>query len=185
MRERCIRSTPPACSRKSFLRNGHLERSSNTAPAASRTSGVVQTTSVEPSTSSLVNGTKKSVNLSEGPLGEVAEIDLEEFLNISGDDKSDDLPKGQVGGGAGFELAASDRHAGAACVCESVTIEDGCLTLHAQVIRIPEGTAIEPGAQLTSDLTIGKEMGGGVQGAVYDLVGQDGKSANKLLKVRG
>jgi hypothetical protein len=36
---------------------------------------------------------------------------------------------------------------------------------------------------LTEDLVIGAEFGGGVQGAVYDLLKADGTSANKLLKV--
>lgn len=51
-----------------------------------------------------------------------------------------------------------------------------------QVIRVPEGFAVEEGVKLPPRLTVGKMLGGGVQGAVYLLEDANGEST-QLLKV--
>jgi hypothetical protein len=53
----------------------------------------------------------------------------------------------------------------------------------AQVIRVPSDFFAREGLKLTPEYTVGKEIGGGVQGRVLALNGPDGEKTNKLLKV--
>lgn len=55
--------------------------------------------------------------------------------------------------------------------------------LEGEVIRVPEDFLAQEGVQLTPDLTIGKWLGGGVQGDVYILNTPEGGKTGKLLKV--
>jgi hypothetical protein len=61
------------------------------------------------------------------------------------------------------------------------------LTLHrcpcAQVIRVDDNFEAVEGLRLTPNLIVGKEIGGGAQGAVYDLKRADGSNPKMLLKV--
>ncbi len=52
-----------------------------------------------------------------------------------------------------------------------------------QVIRVPSDFFAREGLKLTPEYTVGKEIGGGVQGRVLALNGPDGEKTNKLLKV--
>ena len=52
-----------------------------------------------------------------------------------------------------------------------------------QVIRVPTDFDAREGLKLTPEYTIGKEIGGGVQGRVLALNGPNGEKTNKLLKV--
>ena len=52
-----------------------------------------------------------------------------------------------------------------------------------QVIRVPSDFYAREGLKLTPEYTVGKEIGGGVQGRVMALLGPDGEKTNKLLKV--
>ncbi|KAL3144267.1 hypothetical protein ABBQ32_004038 [Trebouxia sp. C0010 RCD-2024] len=55
---------------------------------------------------------------------------------------------------------------------------------HSQrVIEVPRGWSARKGAALNSQLRVGKALGQGVQGAVYDLLNQSGESTNLVLKV--
>ncbi|KAL0018651.1 hypothetical protein WJX77_001846 [Trebouxia sp. C0004] len=55
--------------------------------------------------------------------------------------------------------------------------------LDAGVIRVPSDFFAREGLKLTPEYTVGKEIGGGVQGRVLALNGPDGEKTNKLLKV--
>ena len=52
-----------------------------------------------------------------------------------------------------------------------------------QVIRVPSDFNAREGLKLTDEYTVGKEIGGGVQGRVLTLQRPDGEKTNKLLKV--
>lgn len=54
---------------------------------------------------------------------------------------------------------------------------------YAQVIRVPSDFLAREGLKLTPEYTIGKEIGGGVQGRVLALNTADGDKTDKLLKV--
>lgn len=53
-----------------------------------------------------------------------------------------------------------------------------------QVIRVPSDFEAREGLKLTKEYTVGKEIGGGVQGRVLALNTADGEKTNKLLKVQ-
>lgn len=53
-----------------------------------------------------------------------------------------------------------------------------------QVIRVPPDFNAREGLKLTKEYTVGKEIGGGVQGRVLALTTADGDKTNKLLKVQ-
>lgn len=55
--------------------------------------------------------------------------------------------------------------------------------IDAAVIRVPSDFFAREGLKLTPEFTVGKEIGGGVQGRVLALHGPDGEKTNKLLKV--
>lgn len=55
--------------------------------------------------------------------------------------------------------------------------------INAEVIRVPSDFYAREGLKLTPEYTVGKEIGGGVQGRVMALLGPDGEKTNKLLKV--
>lgn len=61
---------------------------------------------------------------------------------------------------------------------ESIDDKDG----RAQVIYVPEGFEVKEGLRLTNDYEIGKELGGGHQGAVYELLDGKGKDSGQVLK---
>ena len=48
---------------------------------------------------------------------------------------------------------------------------------------MPSDFDAREGLKLTSEYTVGKEIGGGVQGRVLTLQRPDGEKTNKLLKV--
>ena len=48
---------------------------------------------------------------------------------------------------------------------------------------MPSDFNAREGLKLTPEYTVGKEIGGGVQGRVLALTGPDGEKTNKLLKV--
>ena len=58
------------------------------------------------------------------------------------------------------------------------------LNLCRQVIRVPSDFDARDGLKLTPDYTVGKEIGGGVQGRVLTLNRPDGEKTDKLLKVQ-
>lgn len=62
----------------------------------------------------------------------------------------------------------------------SIDVADG---IDATVIRVPSDFFARDGLKLTPEYTVGKEIGGGVQGRVLALNGPDGEKTNKLLKV--
>lgn len=55
--------------------------------------------------------------------------------------------------------------------------------IDASVIRVPSDFEAREGLKLTKEYTVGKEIGGGVQGRVLALNTADGEKTNKLLKV--
>lgn len=55
---------------------------------------------------------------------------------------------------------------------------------YAQVIRVPSDFLAREGLKLTPEYTVGKEIGGGVQGRVLALNTADGDKTDKLLKVQ-
>ncbi|KAL3132344.1 hypothetical protein ABBQ32_008921 [Trebouxia sp. C0010 RCD-2024] len=61
---------------------------------------------------------------------------------------------------------------------ESIDDYDG----RAEVIYVPEGFEVREGLKLTKDYKVGKELGGGHQGAVYELLDGKGKDSGQVLK---
>lgn len=61
---------------------------------------------------------------------------------------------------------------------ESIDDKDG----RAEVIYVPEGFEVREGLKLTEDYKIGKELGGGHQGAVYELLDGKGEDSGQVLK---
>lgn len=61
---------------------------------------------------------------------------------------------------------------------ESIDDYDG----RAEVIYVPEGFEVREGIKLSKDYQVGKELGGGHQGAVYELLDGKGKDSGQVLK---
>lgn len=57
------------------------------------------------------------------------------------------------------------------------------VVLALQVIRVADDFNASEGVRLSPSLIVGKEIGGGAQGAVYELVTTDDKKSDMLLKV--
>ncbi|KAL3130536.1 hypothetical protein ABBQ38_008348 [Trebouxia sp. C0009 RCD-2024] len=91
-------------------------------------------------------------------------------------------------------VAASDQMRTASDVLDEALLRPGFLAkaglltratghLNSTLIEVPRGWSAKKGAALNSQLRVGKALGQGVQGAVYDLLNQSGESTNLVLKV--
>lgn len=49
---------------------------------------------------------------------------------------------------------------------------------------MPKNFEVKEGVKLSKQYTVGKELAGGSQGAIFELQDSDGKDLPKLLKVR-
>ncbi len=49
---------------------------------------------------------------------------------------------------------------------------------------MPKNFEVQEGVKLSKQYTVGKELAGGSQGAIFELQDSDGKDLPKLLKVR-
>eukprot|EP00891_Asterochloris_glomerata_P007374 jgi/Astpho2/7374/Aster-01965 len=64
---------------------------------------------------------------------------------------------------------------------QSIAVNDG--DLRQKVIVVPKNFEVQEGVKLSKQYTVGKELAGGSQGAIFELQDSDGKDLPKLLKV--
>lgn len=108
-------------------------------------------------------------------------------LDLIGDEDApnnvlEDFSSVVQGVASGFmEDAEAERPEGPAGELQTVKLDGSGLT--GEVIRVGDKFTAEEGLQLTDDLVIGKLIGGGAQGEVYDLRKGDGSDSGSLLKV--